>query len=98
MKELDIQEIRAAVRDQVVVTVNGGVDGIRKHLEEQDKILCDIKEEQRRVKEELAEVKKELAKVKPIVEAKDTIISIRKAVLWLAPAGAILWGWIKFLK
>ncbi len=73
----DLKEvILTAVRDEVKITVNGKIDRMQKHLEGQDKILGEIKDEQKRLKTD----------TDPIINIKNVTWNFIKGVLWMAGA------------
>lgn len=81
------EKITNAVKEQVVVTVNGKIDKIKEHLEKQD------------IKLELMDKKLEdlQDKTLPIVQGLTFVQILKKFVVWMTPLG-ILITWLKWIK
>jgi len=80
------KKVTDAVKEQVVVTVNGKIDKIKEHLEKQD------------VKLELMDGKIDDLKEKtlPLVQTLTVAQLIKKFLVWAAPLGVLagLFNWI----
>lgn len=72
------QEIH--IESSVNKYVNGKIDKLKSHLEMQDHMLTDIKDEQGKVREELAKVQ---ARTDPLVESRKTVLNVGRFLIWL---------------
>lgn len=81
------EKIPLIIKDVVETQINGNLRDIKKHLEKQDTKLDEM------------EVKIDALKVEtaPIIESKNTIISLRKFLLWVATPITIIWAALKYI-
>jgi magnesium-transporting ATPase (P-type) len=81
----DVEKIREAVREEIRVTVNGKIDGIKAHLIKQDE-RADVMERKMDVMGE------KIDDLKPLSEFQKGINSLRKFILWIAAPASIIYG------
>ena len=86
-------KILKTIEDTIRVVVNGKIDKLHeefiKHKQEEDAWQHEIKEHLTRQDDKLDALKTETA---PIVESKNTLMAIRKFLLWVAAPFGILWA------
>lgn len=81
-----------AVRQEIKITVNGKIDGIKKHLEDQDSVLSDITQELQLLK----------TNTQPVIDIRRTVIDVARFITWLAAViiavGSIFVGLLAMTK
>lgn len=68
------KKVTEAVKEQIILTVNGKIDKIKEHLERQDEKLLEMDEK-------IDDLKKE---TDPVIQDRKTISSMGKFVIWSA--------------
>lgn len=81
------KELLKEVREEIKITVNGKIDGIKKHLEEQDR-----KDEIR-----FKSIETKLDELKPVGRGIRFLKGTRDFAIWITPLG-VLYGIYQWLK
>jgi len=88
-------DLLETIRNEIKKTVNGKIDDIKAHLENQDDVLNEIRDEQARVKIELSRLKIE---TDPIIDGKKAISGLGKFIMWMGGIILIVAGVLKLVK
>lgn len=98
MKEKELNELKNSLEAVVKTTVNGKIDAIKKHLEEQD-----IQSEKKflMIEQRIEVLRENIDELKPVAESLTVIQGLKKFIVWLIPigtAGGLVAGILKWIR